>query len=65
MSEAEPVQSEIVVRGVRCTVTATKHRGTWMATGTFRGAELTTFRAASPAQAFEWWTNKAEMHQSR
>ena len=63
MTEADPIQSEIVVRGQRCLVTAVKHRGTWKATGTFRGVELTAFRAATPEQAFEWWTNQAEMQQ--
>ncbi len=64
MTEDDPVQTEIVVRGQRCTVTATKHQGKWKATGTFRGVELTAFRAATPRQAFEWWTNKAEMQQT-
>jgi hypothetical protein len=63
MTEADFVQSEIVVRGVRCTVTAVKHRRTWKATGTFRGAELTAHRAATAKQAFEWWTTQAEMQQ--
>jgi hypothetical protein len=62
MTEADPVESEIVVRSQRCMVTAVKYRGTWKATGTLRGTALTVYRAATSAQAFEWWTNKAEMH---
>jgi hypothetical protein len=61
MTEVDPVQSEIVVRGQRCRVMARRHRGTWTATGTFRGVELTAHRAATPKQAFEWWTNQALM----
>ncbi len=64
MTESGRVQSEIVVRGQKCLVTATKQRGTWKATGKFRGVELTAFRAPTPKQAFEWWTNQAEMQQT-
>jgi hypothetical protein len=64
MTEPDVVESEIVVRGERCAVTATKHRGTWRATGTFRGVELTALRAVTPEQAFEWWTNQAERRQT-
>lgn len=63
MTEDDPVHAEILVRGQRCTVTAVKHRGTRKATGTFRGVELTAYRAATATQAFEWWTNQAEMQQ--
>jgi hypothetical protein len=64
MTEDEPVQAEIVVRGQRCLVTAVKQRGTWTATGQFRGVELTASRATTPEQAFEWWTNQAERQQT-
>jgi hypothetical protein len=64
MTKDDPVQREIVVRGQRCTVTATKHRGMWRATGECRGKELTALRAKTPQQAFEWWTNQAEMQQT-
>jgi hypothetical protein len=64
MPEDGPIQSEIVVRGQKCLVTAVRQRDKWKATGTFRGVELTAFRAATPQQAFEWWTNQAEMQQT-
>jgi hypothetical protein len=59
----EGVEQEIMVRGRRCAVTAVKDRDTWNATGTFLGRELEVHGAATPAQAFEWWTNKAQMQQ--
>ena len=65
MTDGDTVESEIVVRGQRCRVTATRRRGTWAATGTFRGVELTAHRAATPQQAFEWWTNQAQMQGPR
>ena len=64
MTEDESRQSEIVVRGQKCLVTAVKYLGKWKATGKFRGVELTAFRAATPEQAFEWWTNQAEMQRT-
>jgi len=63
MTEDGPVQSEIIVRGQKCRVTAVRHRRTWRATGKFRWVELMASVATSPQQAFEWWTNKAEMQQ--
>ena len=56
-------ETEIRVRTERCTVTARKERGTWTASGTFGGRLIEVRRAATPAQAFEWWTNKAGMQQ--
>jgi hypothetical protein len=63
MVPSDAVEKEILVRGERCKVTAFQHRGNWKATGTFLGEELEGHRAGTPAQAFEWWTNKAGMQQ--
>ena len=63
MAEDEKVESEVLVRGERCTVTAVKYRTSWMASGVFRGKRLEVRRASSPAQAVEWWKNKAGMQQ--
>ena len=61
MEPGEQAEREIIVRGERCRVTALRTRGTWTATGTHRGKPVEVHRAATPDQAFEWWTNKAQM----
>jgi hypothetical protein len=63
MEASETVEEELVVRGQRCKVTAVKYRTSWMASGDFLGKRLEVRRATTPAQAFEWWKNKAGMQQ--
>src|SRR5262249_2467858 len=63
MHETDQAEAEIVVRGERCKVVARKSKNRWEASGTFRGKPVTVSRAGSAAQAFEWWTNKAQMQQ--
>jgi hypothetical protein len=63
MAEDDKVESEVLVRGERCTVTAVKDRTSWMASGVFRGKQVEVRRASSSAQAVEWWRTKAGMRQ--
>jgi hypothetical protein len=63
MSEGDLVETDIKVRGRICKVTAQKFKKAWKASGTLDGKLVEVFRAATAAQAFEWWTNKAEMQQ--
>ena len=63
MQEANQVESEITVRGERCKVAAVKKKSTWEASGTMKGTLITINKASSSKQAFEWWTNKAQMQQ--
>jgi hypothetical protein len=61
MQESEPVEQEILVRGERCKVVASRRKTTWDASGTFAGKVVSVHRANTAAQAFEWWKNKAGM----
>ena len=63
MGDADRAEAEILVRGERCKVVARRSKDRWEASGTFWGKLVTVSRAASAAQAFEWWTNKAQMQQ--
>jgi hypothetical protein len=64
MQESEPVEQEILVRGERCKVVASRRKTTWDASGTFAGKVVSVHRANTAAQAFEWWKNKASMQQA-
>ena len=64
MEGSDQVAKEILVRGERCQVAAVKSGGTWKASGTHRSKLVEIHRAATADQAFEWWTNKAQMQAS-
>ena len=61
MALEERVEREVHVKTLKCTVTALMVRGSWRASGEFRGKVIEVLRAATPDQAFEWWHNKASM----
>jgi hypothetical protein len=61
MEDLSQVEQAIVVRGERCSVTASLAKKMWQASGMLRGKLVEIRRAGSAEQAFEWWKNKAEM----
>jgi TusA-related sulfurtransferase len=61
MTREDQVEKVISVRGEACPVVAVLVKGRWKASGTHRGKLVEVFRASTPVQAFEWWTNKAGM----